>query len=126
MTGSISVSRKIDASAERVWDLITDTKRWPEWGPSVRAVECSERRIRQHSQGRVQTALGFWAPFVVTEFVAEHYWAWQVFSVRATGHRVEPLDQCCCKLSFDMPLAAAPYGLICRLALARIAGLVED
>ncbi|XTR53352.1 SRPBCC family protein [Pseudarthrobacter sp. So.54] len=34
-----SVSRRVPASAEDVWALLTDTGRWAAWGPSVTGVE---------------------------------------------------------------------------------------
>ena len=45
----IVVSRAIDAPPDVVWSLLTDTQRWPEWGPSIVGVErigrasCRER-----------------------------------------------------------------------------------
>ncbi len=43
----VAVNQKINAAADEVWDLITDTRRWPQWGPSVQAVRCSERYIHE-------------------------------------------------------------------------------
>jgi len=119
------VARTVHASPERVWDILIDTERWREWGPSVRAVRCSRRRIELGSEGSVQTALGFWVPFVITEFVPGTYWAWKVASIRATGHRVRPLGNGRCRLTFEVPFWAAPYTLICRLAADRIARLAS-
>jgi uncharacterized protein YndB with AHSA1/START domain len=63
----IQVSRIINASAEALWDLLTDTTRWVDWGPSIQQVQSEERYIRAGSVGRVKTALGFWAPFVIND-----------------------------------------------------------
>jgi uncharacterized protein YndB with AHSA1/START domain len=89
----LEVSRTIDASPEAAWEVLTDTSRWPEWGPSVKAVECPERFIRRGSRGRVQTAVGVWAPFVVTRYEDGKAWAWKVYGLDATGHRVEPAGE---------------------------------
>ncbi len=36
---TFSVSRRIAAPAEDVWALLTDTCKWPAWGPSITGVE---------------------------------------------------------------------------------------
>jgi uncharacterized protein YndB with AHSA1/START domain len=122
----LDISRVLNASPETVWKLITDTRRWPEWGLSVKAVECAEARIRKGSTGWVQTALGLWVVFRVTEFEEGRYWAWRVSGVPATGHRIEPLELVRCRLTFEVPTIAAPYALVCHMALDRIARLAED
>ncbi len=121
----IEVDRVMEAAAPRVWDLIVDTTRWKEWGPSVRAVECADRWIRLGSSGRVLTALGFWVPFLVTEYDEGRYWAWRVSGIAATGHRLNILNHDLCRLTFEVPLWASPYATVCLLALNRIARIVE-
>jgi uncharacterized protein YndB with AHSA1/START domain len=121
----VEVGGVVLAPPQRVWELLTDVERWPEWGPSVRAVRCSHRRIELGSKGKVRTALGFWVPFVITELVPGSYWAWKVASIQATGHRVEPLETGSCRLTFEIPLWAAPYGLLCKVAVARLARLAK-
>ena len=121
----LEVSQNIDAAAGEVWELIIDTTRWPQWGPSVRAVECADRYIRQGSRGRVQTSVGLWSNFEVTNFESGRYWSWRVGGLQATGHRVEPLDASRSCLVFEVPILAAPYAMVCKIALDRIARLVE-
>ena len=122
----IEISRRINASPQAVWDLLTDTSRWAEWGPSVLTVACSDRYIQLGSKGRVRTAVGLWAPFTVTEMVSGRYWSWNVFGVPATGHRVDPLGKETCRLVFEVPVFAAPYAIVCRIALHRIARILEN
>lgn len=119
----IEISRIIDAPAKFVWALLTDTCRWPLWGPSVVAVRSAERYIRQGATGKVRTAAGFWVPFSVTEFDDGHYWRWHVGGVHATGHRLEPAGKDRCLLVFEIPIWAAPYLVVCKVALDRIARL---
>ncbi len=119
----IEVSREVPVPADRAWSLLTDTDRWPEWGPSVRAVECTDREIRAGSTGRVETVLGIRVPFEIV--TCEPYrWTWRVAGIPATGHRVEPLGENRCQVVFEMPLPAAGYVPVCRRALDRIAHLV--
>jgi hypothetical protein len=119
----IEVSRELPVPADRAWSLLTDTDRWPEWGPSVRAVECADRHIRVGSTGTVETVLGIGVPFEIT--ACEPYrWAWRVARIPATGHRVEPLGEDRCRVVFEVPLPAAGYVPVCRRALDRIAHVV--
>lgn len=118
----ISVRRHIPTDPDVVWDLFVDTSRWPEWGPSVTAVDLPERRIRAGSSGRVRGPGGIWVPFEVTEFDDGHHWAWRVAGIPATTHSVEPAHDGC-TAAFGVPEVAAPYVLICRAALRRIEAL---
>jgi len=122
----MDVSRKIAAPAQAVWQLLIDTRRWPEWGPTVCAVECSERWLRAGSRGRVRTPLGIWVPFEVTLFDPPRRWCWQVLGVAATGHRVEALGPRLARLVFEIPSVAFPYALVCKMAAGRIARLLAQ
>jgi hypothetical protein len=114
------------APGAAVWDILVDTARWREWGPSVREVDCSDRRIRAGSTGRVRTSLGFWVPFEVTDFDPLRRWGWKVGGLPATGHRVDKGPPGKSFVVFEVPLAAFPYGLVCLVAARRIARLAEE
>ncbi|MGD8272913.1 MAG: SRPBCC family protein [Desulfobacterales bacterium] len=122
---SIKVSRIIQAAPEKVWDMLTDTTRWTEWGPTVRAVQSETRYIEAGSTGYVKTVFGFWAPFAITEWTHQQYWSWRVFNIRATGHRIEIINADCCRLIFEVPLWAAPYAVICQIAADRIGRILK-
>jgi hypothetical protein len=139
----IEASRRVEAPRERAWDLLCDTRRWPEWGPSVRAVDCPPeelddgRYVRAGTRGRVRLPGGAWVPFRV-DVCADYRWTWRVgrpawratraamggVSVPATGHRVETADEAC-RVVFEIPPLAVGYVLVCRRALERIAHIVE-
>jgi hypothetical protein len=110
----MEVAIDIDAPAEAVWNLLVDTGRWPEWGPSVLAVDCRERLIRAGTVGRLRTPLGIWIPFVITDFDAPRLWRWRVAGMPATGHRIESLDAERTRLVFELPAIAFPYAAVCR------------
>jgi hypothetical protein len=112
------VSRHVDAPRERVWAIFRDTRRWPEWGPSVEAVDCDVRLVQRGTTGRVRTPLG-WVPFEVTG-CTDYRWTWSVAGVPATGHRVEAVGPDACRAAFEVPPLAAPYAAVCRRALERI------
>lgn len=120
----ISVGKAYTSSPHILWELITDTAQWPRWGPTVKAVRTSERYISKGSEGQVQTALGIWLPFVVTEYEHEFFWNWKVASVRATGHRLQSAGGTI--LWFEVPVIAFPYIAICRMALNRIDDCVAE
>jgi hypothetical protein len=115
----------IDSSAANVWNLLVDTQQWPVWGPSVRAVICPDRYIGLHSTGRIQTSLGVWVGFTITDFIEHTYWSWRVAGIPATGHRLEALDSQRCRLIFEIPFIAFPYAYVCKIALTRIQAHVK-
>lgn len=120
-----NVSRIIQTTPDALWDMLTDTMRWSEWGPTVKAVQSDGRYIRAGSTGHVKTVFGFWAPFAITEWADGQYWSWRVFNIRATGHRIQSIDGKRCRLIFEVPLWAGPYAIICRIAADRIARCLE-
>jgi hypothetical protein len=122
----IETGQCVEASPKALWDVLTDTTRWVLWGPSITAVECSERYIRKGSTGRVRTSLGFWLPFLVTDFDDGQFWSWRVGGIRATGHRVEALSANTSCVFFEVPIFAAPYIIVCRAAVKRIADLLSE
>lgn len=122
----IETSGIVNASCTVLWDLLTDTSRWVEWGPSVLAVKCSERYIQLGSKGRVRTAVGLWVPFTITEMDDGRYWSWHVFGVPATGHRVDRVGKGICRLVFQVPIFAAPYIIVCQIALYRIGRILKS
>ena len=125
----IAVSRVVDAPADDVWRLLTDTRRWPDWGPSVADVDCPTRVIEAGTSGRLRVrGIGLWVPFEVDSCVdgsEVKRWTWTVARIPATGHRVDTLGTQC-RVTFEVPLLAAGYVPVCRRALDRIAELVGD
>ena len=117
------VSRHVDAGRDAAWDLLTDTERWPEWGPSVRAVDCDTRYIEAGTTGRVRIPGGVWVPFEITT-CADYRWTWRVARVPATGHRVEA-DGDGCRVGFEIPVLAGGYAPVCVRALGKIEERLE-
>lgn len=126
MNQLIKAGINIQAPAHDVWRIITDTEIWPEWGPSVRNVRCSDRFINSGSRGYVQTAFGFWVPFEISGYIYNERWTWRIYHMQATGHRIKRISNDQCRLIFDMPLFMAPYWFICAFAVRRIRHLAEQ
>lgn len=121
----LEVSRVIGVTRDVVWDVLRDTERWSEWGPSVKDVESPVRFVERGTRGRVRTVLGLWLPFEVT--TCESYrWAWDVARLPATGHRAERVDDERCRVVFEVPPLAAGYVPVCRQALSRIESVAHD
>jgi hypothetical protein len=118
----IRVSRPVDAAADTCWDLLTDTERWPAWGPSVTAVDSDDRHIREGTTGRVQVVGGVWLPFEITT-CRDHRWTWRVARIPATGHYVE--NGVRTRVGFEVPVLAAGYVPVCVRALQDLAALAE-
>lgn len=116
------VARRIDASPTAAWDLLTDTRRWSDWGPSVRAVDCEPTYIEEGTTGRVRIPGGVWLPFEITA-CREYRWTWRVAKVPATGHFVES-DGGGCRVGFELPVVGAGYAPVCARALGRIETLL--
>lgn len=119
-----SVSRRVTASAEDVWALLTDTGRWPDWGPSVTGVVpapagAASAALGLGSRGKVRTVLGAALPYTVTAFEPGRSWSWSVAGIPATGHRVIRQESGCL-VTFTVPWWAAAYLPVCALALRRI------
>lgn len=85
------------------WRILTDTREWPIWGPSVRAVDAPSHLIGPSMRGRIQTPVGLWLPFEITRREPEHACSWRVAGVEATGHRIDPLDPGRCRVTFEIP-----------------------
>lgn len=120
----IVVSRVVDAPADAVWAVLTDTTQWSAWGPTVAAVDCDVRHIEAGTTGRIRVSgVGIWVPFEIDSFVerkTRKRWTWTVARIPATGHRVDSLGDRC-RVRFEVPLLAAGYVSVCRRALDRIA-----
>lgn len=109
------VSRCMDHPPGAVWRAFRDTGLWPEWGPSITAVDCEARYVEAGTTGRVRTVSGVWLPFEVTT-CGDGRWTWDVARVPATGHRVAAAPGGS-RAAFEVPVLAAPYASVCRRAL---------
>lgn len=118
------VRREIAAPAADLWALVSDTDEWARWGPTVSRAHLDGDGLAVGRRGVVTSFLGLDLPFEITEMEPGRSWSWKVAGVRATEHEVEPLGQGRCRVGFGVPWPAAPYLLVCHVALRRLAGLV--
>ncbi|MHC3380526.1 SRPBCC family protein [Haloarcula sp. H-GB5] len=118
------VRHNADASVDTVWDILTDTGCWSDWGPSVTAVETTDQYIDDGTTGRVRVAGAVWLPFEVTA-CAPYRWTWNVARLPATGHFVEERADGSV-VGFEIPPLATGYAPVCARACRRIAALAQQ
>lgn len=127
MRSHIDVAAVMPAEPAAAWRLLTDTRTWPAWGPSIRAVTLDspddDPVIALGTTGTVRTVVGMNLPFRILEVDPVARWTWRVAGVPATGHRVEPHPEGC-RIIFEVPMLATPYAAVCRVALRRIERLL--
>jgi len=116
------VARTVDADPDDCWELLVDTERWPEWGPSVRSVDTDRRYVEGGLTGRVELPGGVWLPFEITSCV-DRRWTWDVARIPATGHFATAVGDGC-RLGFEIPLLAAGYAPVCVRALGSMESLL--
>ncbi|WP_435347352.1 SRPBCC family protein [Haloarchaeobius sp. HRN-SO-5] len=119
----IEVAREIPVSRMLAWELLTDTWRWSDWGPTITEVDAPTRFIADGLHGRVNVLGAVWVPYEITSCDGER-WTWDVARLPATGHRVEELTEERCRVVFELPLVAAPYVPVCKRALDRIEAIL--
>jgi hypothetical protein len=123
MPTHLDVAGDLAAAPADAWRVLSDTRWWPAWGPSVTAVDADAHVIAAGARGRVRLLGGLWVPFEITDLVPGERWAWRVAGIPATGHRVEPRTDGC-RVVFEVPVLAAPYAAVCRIALRRLEQLL--
>jgi uncharacterized membrane protein len=78
----IEVSVEIDRSPDVVWPILVDIERWPEWTPSVRAVERLDRTpFGIGTRVRIQQPKLKPMVWQVTDFQPGYLFTWRASSV---------------------------------------------
>ncbi|WP_420182604.1 SRPBCC family protein [Haloarcula sp. KBTZ06] len=117
------VRHDVDASVDTVWDVLTDTDCWSDWGPSVTTVETDTRYIDNGTTGRVRAAGVVWLPFEVTA-CAPYRWTWNVARLHATGHFAEERASGSV-VGFEIPPLATGYAPVCARACQHVAAIAR-
>jgi len=76
----MEIERIVDIAAppEKVWTVLTDIERWPEWTTSVTSVELlSEAPLNIGSQARIRQPRLPMVVWTVTAFETGRYFEWQ-------------------------------------------------
>jgi hypothetical protein len=122
----IEVTTDVAASRSLAWELLTDTRYWPVWGPPVTGVEPEAAVIEEGMTGRIQPLLTAWFPFRI-ESCVDYRWTWSVCGLTppADGHRVDNLGTDRCRIALELPLWAPWYIPLCQRALANLESLCD-
>ena len=120
-----TVSRRIPAPADTVWQLLTDLDVWPVWGPTVAGAELDRGGFELGATGKVWTPVGVPLPFTITELDPGRTWAWRVAGVPATRHGVEPAPGGC-RAWMSAPVWAPAYLPVLAVGLRRIGDMAVD
>lgn len=115
----------IAAPAERAWHELIDLDCWPQWGPTVRSARLrgGTRRLYAGATGSVQTAVGIWLPFEISNWEDSpltRSWAWQIGGLPATTHTVITTGPLHCRIEMGVPWWAPGYLAVVAVALRRI------
>jgi uncharacterized protein YndB with AHSA1/START domain len=94
MSATFETTRHIDAPAQRVWEVLFDVARWPEWTPTIDSVERLEAGpLAVGSRTRIRQPKLPQAVWQVTEVVDGRNFTWQAKGpgMRTVGrHEVVP------------------------------------
>jgi uncharacterized protein YndB with AHSA1/START domain len=124
---------EINASPDRVWAVLVDVERWPEWMASYTSVErLGEGPLTIGSEARVVQPGLMAATYTVTELVpgVEFTWSSTAAGVRTTGRHVvhpRPDDRAALALSIDQSgLLAGPVGLLLGAKIRRFVAIESE
>jgi ribosome-associated toxin RatA of RatAB toxin-antitoxin module len=96
---------RITASVHRVWAILADVERWPEWTSSVTRIErLDSRPLGLGSQVRIHQPALRPAVWVVTAWEPERKFVWEAKVpgiISIGGHVLEPREQGC-ELTLDL------------------------
>jgi uncharacterized protein YndB with AHSA1/START domain len=115
---------EINASPDRVWAVLTDVERWPEWLASYTSVDrTDEGPLAVDSAARVRQPGLSPATYTVTELVPgqEFTWTSKAAGVPTTGrHVVQPLSDDRNRLALSIEQSGLLAGLVGLLLGSKI------
>lgn len=110
----------IDAAASKVWSVLADVVRWPDWTPTMNEVRLRDRdHLGAASSAEIRQPKLPKAVWTVTEFEDGHRFAWAAGGpgVHTIGdHVVEPLGTDRCRVTLGIETTGALSGAFWLLA----------
>ena len=71
------ITFEVDAPASRVWGILRDAERWPEWTPSVRSVTLHDGELRVGATATIDQPRIPTVPWTVTALSEGHSFTWE-------------------------------------------------
>lgn len=123
----VRVALRANCAPDAVWAILSDTRLWPKWGPSLTGVDIDgpDSVVHKGMRGRVRTVLGPRLPFELEDVEPPRSWSWRVWGVKATGHEVIADGDGGAWIVFTFPWWAFLYAPVCLWAARRIAALAR-
>jgi uncharacterized membrane protein len=105
------VSIDIEAPAGRVWEILSDAERWPEWTPSVRSVTLHDGPLRPGATATIDQPRIPTVRWTVTSLTPGRSFTWESGGSGArtvARHDIEPTGDDRCRLT----LSVSQQGLV--------------
>lgn len=112
----------VDAPAARVWAVLHDVERWPEWTASVRSVTLLDGALRTGARARVDQPRIPSTVWTVTALTEGHDFTWEATgpgSRTTARHLVEPTGPRSCRVVLSI-VQAGPVGSVVGRAYRRL------
>jgi hypothetical protein len=111
---------EIDAAASRVWSVLADVTRWPEWTPTMNQVRLrGTDPLGPSSTATIRQPKLPPAVWKVTAFEDGHRFAWTAKGLGFTtvgDHVIEPLDEGRCRVTLIVETTGPLAGPFWRIA----------
>ena len=121
---TLSKAVRIHASSDRIWHVMTDIERWPEWTPSVTSIKrLTDGPLAVGSRVRIKQPKLLPAVWTVTQFHSGQSFDWtsSMPGVQVIGgHALQPAEDGC-----DVILSVRFEGTLSRFAEAAFGKLTE-
>ncbi|MFM6848762.1 MAG: SRPBCC family protein [Terrabacter sp.] len=112
------VSIDIDAPASRVWDILSDAERWPEWTASVRRVTLHDGTLRVGAKATIDQPRIPTVPWTVTSLSPGQSFTWESGGGAAhtvARHVVEALGPDRCRVTLSVTQSGVIGSVVGRL-----------
>ena len=112
------VTFEVAAPAGRVWEILSDPERWPEWTASVRSVRLHDGPLRVGAKATIDQPRIPTVPWTVTSLSPGQSFTWESGGGAAhtvARHVVEPLGADRCRVTLSVTQSGVVGSVVGRL-----------